>query len=458
MGVVRELAAALRRADTSSLALVNAALRRADETAPLNAFITLDGDGARAAAQVADRELQGGHDRGPLHGIPVAVKDNILTAGLPTTCGSRLLQDFVSPDDATVVRRLREAGAVIIGKTNLDEFAMGSSSENSAFGPVLNPRDPTRVAGGSSGGSAAAVAAGVVPIALGSDTGGSVRQPAAFCGVVGFRPTWGTVSRSGLVAFASSLDQVGPFGADVDSARLAWEAIVGLDEAEATSWDAPTPEGPPDAVRVGVPQELSAVLPVEGRALLDAAVAELGGGVPVSLPSTRFGAPAYYVLSSAEASSNLARFDGIRYGRRGDADDLDQVYRRSRSDGFGAEVQRRILLGTFALAEGYRDAYYEQALNARARVRAEFDAAFEEVDVLLSLTAPETAFPLGAKQDPVAMYRSDVLTIPASLAGVPAISLPWGRTDLPWGVQVMGAPGADALVLAVAARLEAGIR
>ncbi len=455
MGVVRELAAALRRADTTSLALVNDALRRADETADLNAFITLDPSGARAAAQLADSELQEGRDRGPLHGIPVAVKDNILTAGLRTTCGSRLLETFESPDDATVVRHLRAAGAVIIGKTNLDEFAMGSSTENSAYGPVLNPRDPTRVAGGSSGGSAAAVASGVVPIALGSDTGGSVRQPAAFCGVAGFRPTWGTVSRSGLVAFASSLDQVGTFGADVDSARLAWEAIVGLDEAEATSWVAPASEADPDAVRVGVPEELTAVLPPEGRALLESAVAELGGGVPIPLPSTRFGAPAYYVLASAEASSNLARFDGIRYGRRGEADGLEQVYRRSRSEGFGPEVQRRILLGTFALAEGYRDAYYEQALRARARVRAEFDAAFEQVDVLLSLTAPETAFPLGAKQDPVSMYRSDVLTIPAALAGVPAISVPGGTSDLPWGVQVMGAPGADALVLAVAERLEA---
>ncbi len=457
MGLVREMAQALRSGQFTSSELTERALARAEQTADLNAFIRLDGAGARAVAATADRELQAGIDRGPLHGIPVAIKDNILTRALVTTCGSRMLQDFVPPQDATVVRRLRQAGAVVLGKTNLDEFAMGSSTENSAFGPVLNPRDRTRVAGGSSGGSAAVVGAGVVPIALGSDTGGSVRQPAAFCGVVGFRPTWGTVSRSGLVAFASSLDQVGPLAADVDSARLAWEAVVGLDEAEATSW-APPGAAHAAPVRVGVPVELAAVLPDEGRALLDAAVAALGGGVSVSLPSTRFGAAAYYVLSSAEASTNLARFDGIRFGRRAAADSLEAVYRRSRTQGLGPEVQRRILLGTFALSEGYRDAYYDQALRARGRIRAEFDAAFEQVDVLVSLTAPEVAFPLGGKPDPVAMYRSDVLTIPAALAGVPAISVPVPSEGLPWGVQIMGPRGADALVFEVAARLEAALR
>lgn len=458
MGLVSDLGAALRRGEITATELTSRALARAEETSSLNAFIRLDAPGARAAALAADRALRAGSDQGPLHGIPVAVKDNILTAGLATTCGSRMLEGFVPPDDATVVRRLRAAGAVIIGKTNLDEFAMGSSTENSAFGPVLNPRDPACVAGGSSGGSAAVVAAGVVPIALGSDTGGSVRQPAAFCGVVGFRPTWGTVSRSGLVAFCSSFDQVGPLGADVDSVRLAWDAIVGADEADATSGEGPPVAHRPGAPRIGVPEELYEVVPAAGRALLDAAVAALGGGAPISLPSTRFGAPAYYVLSSAEASTNLARFDGIRFGRRAAGDTLEEVYRRSRSEGLGPEVQRRILLGTFALSEGYRDAYYDQALRARARIRAEIVAAFEQVDVLLALTAPETAFRLGAKPDPVAMYRSDVLTIPASLAGAPAISVPGNGQGLPWGVQIIGAPGADRLVLEVAERLEAALR
>lgn len=452
MARVRQLARDLRAGTISAVELLEQSLRTAADHADLNAFITLDPTGARVAAATADAELQAGRDRGLLHGIPIAIKDNLVTAGLRTTCASRMLADFVPPRDATVVARLREAGAVIVGKTNLDEFAMGSSSEHSAFGPVLNPMDTTRVAGGSSGGSAAAVAAGIVPVALGSDTGGSVRQPAAFCGAVGLRPTWGSVSRSGLIAFASSLDQVGPIAADVDSARLVLDAIAGPDPADATATE--TLSSPAGEPRLAVVDELRDVLPQDLRDRLDAVASALGCA-RASLPSAELAAPAYYVLASAEASTNLARFDGVRYGARQPGEDLASMRRVTRSAGFGPEVQRRILLGTFALSEGYRAAYYDRADRARRRLRSEFLAAFEGADVLLSLTAPEVAFPLGSRPDPVTMYRSDVLTIPAALAGVPAVSVPLPGEGLPVGLQIMAAPGADHLALDVAERVEA---
>jgi len=456
VGAVAELAERLRARAVSSRELVDASLRRAEATASLNAFVCLDPDGARAAAAQADDERARGIDRGPLHGVPVAIKDNLHVAGLPTTCASRILAGFVPRTDATAVGRLRAAGAIVMGKTNLDEFAMGSSTEHSAFGPVRNPVDEERVAGGSSGGSAAAVAAGVVPIALGSDTGGSVRQPAAFCGVVGLRPTWGSVSRSGLVAFASSLDQVGPIAADVESAQLVLEVLASPDPADATATRNLGPAAEPG--RIGLITELADAVPPAGRSVLDRAVAALGGAEPVSLPSTRFAAPAYYVLASAEAASNLARFDGVRYGARVHGDSLAAMIRSTRTEGFGREVQRRVLLGNFVLSAGHRDAYYRRGLAARDRLRAEFDALFRRVDLLISLTAPETAFPVGSRPDPVAMYRSDLLTIPAALAGLPAVSVPVPGPGLPWGVQLMGPAGADRTVLAAARRLEAALR
>lgn len=464
---IPQLAASLRAGATTSVALVQDSLQRADERASLNALLTLDADRALAAAGEADRELAAGHDRGPLHGIPVAVKDNICTAGLRTTCASRLLEGFVPAWDATAVARLRQAGAVVIGKTNLDEFGMGSSNENSAYGPVLNPLDPARVAGGSSGGSAAAVAAGIVPLALGTDTGGSVRQPAALCGVVGLKPGWGRVSRFGLVAFGSSLDQVGPIAVDVAGVALALAAMAGLDPADSTSDPAPVPDYAslrpgPDRLRVGVPVEfLQGLEPPAVQALEEALRDPRLERVDLELPHTRFAVAAYYVLASAEASSNLARFDGMRYGRRGgDAGaGLAEAYLASRSEGLGDEVKRRIMLGTFALSAGYADAYYGQALAARRAITQDFRRAFGRVDVIAGLTSPTTAWPLGERlHDPLRMYLSDALTIPASLAGLPAVSIPAGADEvgLPWGLQLIGPRRGEAGLLRAAAMLERG--
>jgi aspartyl-tRNA(Asn)/glutamyl-tRNA(Gln) amidotransferase subunit A len=447
---ISSISLALRDGSTTSEALVEAALHSADEQSHLNAFISMNADEARAAAATADQERAEGTIRGPLHGIPVAIKDNICTRGLRTTCASRFLQGFVPGYDATVVSRLRDGGAIVFGKTNCDEFAMGSSNENSSFGPVLNPRDNARVPGGSSGGSAAVVAAGIVPLSLGSDTGGSVRQPAALCGVVGVKPTYGRVSRNGLVAFGSSLDQVGPFATDVAGAATLLEVIAGADSMDSTCADRPSepwsqhlqPSDRP--TRVGLPREYTTGLSDAARAALMTPLEAMDNVeiVEVSLPHTTYAIATYYVLASAEASANLARYDGIRYGTRVEPPgaDLEEVYVASRSAGFGDEVKRRIMLGTFALSAGYYDSYYGKAQQSRRAIRQDFVQAFEQVDVIASLTAPTTAFELGSKtDDPLSMYLSDIFTVPSSLAGLPAMSLP-GACDeqgLPWGLQVL---------------------
>jgi aspartyl-tRNA(Asn)/glutamyl-tRNA(Gln) amidotransferase subunit A len=433
----------------------------------LHAFNLVLADEARAAADEVDRRVAAGEDPGPLAGVPVALKDNLCTRGIPTTCSSRILDGWRPPYDATVVTRLRHAGAIIVGKTNLDEFAMGSSTENSAFGPTRNPHDPSRVPGGSSGGSAAAVAAGFAALALGSDTGGSIRQPAALCGVVGIKPTYGLVSRYGLVAFASSLDQVGPFGATVADAALALEVIAGHDPADSTS----LPQGPPslvgvldegvDGLRIGVVGELvDGVDPDVGNRVAEAAAALEAAGAKVdaaSVPALALGLSAYYLIATAEASSNLARYDGVRYGLRVDADDVTAMYSATRAAGFGPEVKRRIMLGTYALSAGYYDAYYGQAQRVRSLIIRDFEAAYAAYDLLLAPTTPTTAFELGVKTaDPLTMYLSDVCTIPSNLAGHPAVSVPYGRGDdgLPVGVQLLAPALGEATMLRAAAALE----
>ena len=437
----------------------------------LNAVLWTDADAALEEAARLDAAPGADLPR-PLAGVPVVVKDNIATHRLPTTCGSRMLEGYVSPYEATAVARLRAAGAVLVGKGNMDEFAMGSSTEHSAYGATRNPIDPARVPGGSSGGSAAAVAAGVVPIALGSETGGSVRQPAAFCGVVGIKPTYGRVSRHGLVAYASSLDQIGVLAATVDDAALALEVIAGRDPLDATSADHPVPRLRPvdapdgDAARplaalsVGVPREyFPPSLEPRMRARLDRAVdhlRELGATVrDVSLPHTALAVPTYYVLAPAEASSNLARFDGVRYGRRIAGDGVQATYERTRSQGFGPEVTRRILLGTYVLSAGYHEAYYRKAQEVRALIALDFANVFADVDVLFTPTTPTLAFPLGAVSDPYEMYLSDVFTATANLAGVPAMSVPVGRVDgLPVGGQLIAPYFGEPVMLRVAAALE----
>jgi aspartyl-tRNA(Asn)/glutamyl-tRNA(Gln) amidotransferase subunit A len=442
----------------------------------LNAFTSFAYEAAVAAAADVDARIAALDPRAgpgaslPLAGVPVAVKDNICTADLPTTCGSRMLARYQSPYEATVVRRLRAAGAIIVGKTNLDEFGMGSSTEHSAFGPTHNPHDRTRVAGGSSGGSAAAVAAGMVPVALGSDTGGSVRQPAAFCGVVGIRPTWGRVSRHGLVAHASSLDQVGVLGATVADAARVLQIIAGADPRDMTSARRTVPDlatpAALEGVRIGVPREyLEGDIEPAVRAAVEAAAGvlqSLGATVQaVSLPHTRHALPAYCVIAAAEASSNLARFDGVRFGARVAAATTRGVYEASRGAGLGSEVRRRIVLGTFVLSAGWHDAYYETACRVRTLVARDFGDVFGAgVDLLLTPTAPEPAFRLGERlHDPYAMYRSDAFTVPAALAGLPALSLPVGTAEgLPVGAQLIAPQWAEAPLVMAAARLEAALR
>ncbi|MDA8357925.1 MAG: Asp-tRNA(Asn)/Glu-tRNA(Gln) amidotransferase subunit GatA [Actinomycetota bacterium] len=456
------MAAAVRNGERSATGLVQDALSAISATDPdLHTCVHVMADRARADAAAIDAAVARGEDPGPLAGVPVALKDNICVRGEPTTCSSRILAGWRPPYDATVVERLRAAGAVLVAKTNMDEFAMGSSTETSCTGPTRNPHDRSRVPGGSSGGSAAAVAAGFVPLALGSDTGGSIRQPAALCGVVGMKPTYGTVSRYGLVAFASSLDQIGPLATSVADARLAFDVLSGHDPADSTSIDRPPAHSARRGLRVGVCHQLvDGAAPDVSARVRQAADALAAGGADVeevSIPELAYSLSAYYLIAPAEASSNLARFDGVRYGLRVPADDVVTMNAATRTAGFGDEVKRRIMLGTYALSAGYYDAYYGQAQKVRTLVTNAFSRAYERFDVLIGATSPTTAFAIGEKvDDPMAMYQSDVCTIPSNLAGHPAISVPFGTGDdgLPVGVQVLAPALGEAVLFDVAAALE----
>jgi len=456
---------ALHAGEASAAEMVDAALARAEDDR-WGSFLALAADAARARA----REIDAMPQRPPLGGVPIAIKDALSTRDLVTTAGSRILEGFRPLYTATCVARLEEAGAIVIGKTNMDEFAMGSSTENSAFMPTRNPWGDDRVPGGSSGGSATAVAAFQAPWALGSDTGGSIRQPAALCGIVGIKPTYGAVSRYGLIAFASSLDQVGPLARTVRDAALLLSHIVGRDPLDSTSLEWPAPIEVPQAtdlsgVRVGIVSELMSDGVEPGvRAAVERAmglVEQLGGEVrPVSLPATEHGVATYYLIAPAECSANLARFDGVRYGPRlDDSDDIVEHYERTRGLGFGPEVKRRIMLGTFSLSSGYYDAYYGRAQRVRTLIRRDFERAFEEVDMVASPTSPTVAFRLGERvADPLAMYLSDVCTIPVSLAGIPAISIPCGLSEgLPVGLQLAGPAFSENRLLAAAHALEGAI-
>jgi aspartyl-tRNA(Asn)/glutamyl-tRNA(Gln) amidotransferase subunit A len=463
----RATATAVRNGTMSVSDVVQSSLDRADAVRAgrdgLNLLLWRDDDAVLRSARDATPGVKGG----ALQGVPVVLKDNISTTELPTTCGSKILGRYIAPYDATAVRRLREAGAVIVAKANMDEFAMGSSTENSAYGPAHNPVDTTRVPGGSSGGSAGAVAAGIVPIAFGSETGGSVRQPAAFCGVVGVKPTYGRVSRFGLVAFASSLDQIGVFGATVDDAAVAMRVIAGHDEHDATSSRAEVPDYSAGSsaslhgVVVGLPKEyFPTALDPAVRQFCDRAVDRLRGlGAEirdVSLPHTDLAIPVYYIIAPAEASSNLARFDGVRYGKRVDGDGLRGMYEATRSLGFGAEVTRRIILGTYVLSAGYYDAYYKKAQQVRGLITKDFADVFARgVHLLFTPTTPTPAFKLGAISDPYEMYMSDIFTATANLAGVPAMSIPIGRTGgLPVGGQLIAPHFGERHMFAAAYALE----
>jgi aspartyl-tRNA(Asn)/glutamyl-tRNA(Gln) amidotransferase subunit A len=451
---IHELTDAYRRGDLTPTAVAEAYLARIDALdGRLGAYLTVVRDQALAAARESELRWRAGAPLGPLDGAPVALKDVLCTRGVRTTCGSKMLEGFVPPYDATVVERLRAAGAVILGKTNMDEFAMGSSTEHSAFHPTRNPWDLARVPGGSSGGSAAAVAGGLAAGGFGSDTGGSIRQPAAFCGVVGMKPTYGRVSRYGLIALASSLDQVGPFARDVRDAALLLGAVAGHDRRDATSIQAPVPDYVADlskgvaGLTLGLPDEyfIDGMDPDVERAVRAAieVLKELGARLErVSLPTTKHSLAAYYLILPAEASSNLARYDGVKFGLRVPGRDLVEMESRTRAAGFGAEVKRRIMLGTYALSAGYYDAYYGKAQSVRTLVRREFAAAFARVDLIVAPTTPNVAFKHGEKEDPLSMYLNDVFTIPGNLAGIPGISVPCGFsvTGLPIGLQVLGRP------------------
>ncbi len=464
----------LASGDCSAVELVESCLAAQEAAAGLNAVVTATPDRARAAARSSDRRRRRGEAR-PLDGIPVAVKDIFCTRGVATTACSDMLDGFVPDYESTVGTRLWEAGAVLTGKTNMDEFAMGSSNETSRRGPVRNPwsppHGPSLVPGGSSGGSAALVAAGGVPAALGTDTGGSIRQPASFCGVVGLKPTYGRCSRWGIIAFASSLDQAGPITRSVADAALILQQMAGFDPKDSTSADTAVPDFPAalrdgaEGLRVGVPEEyrldtLPAVIGdlwEEGVGWFRAAGAELRA---VSLPHTRYALPAYYIVAPAEASANLARYDGVRFGRRAHGSTPDELFTRSRREGFGEEVRRRILMGGYVLSEGYYDAYYLRAQQVRTRIAEDFRAVFRDVDVLLTPATPSAAFPQGARaRDPLAMYANDVFTVPASLAGLPAISVPAGLDGdrLPLGLQLIGRAFDEATLLRAAAVLEAAV-
>jgi aspartyl-tRNA(Asn)/glutamyl-tRNA(Gln) amidotransferase subunit A len=460
----------LRAKTFTARELTQAHIQGMEQLAALNAFITPTPDAALAAADAADAALARG-EACPLTGIPLGIKDLFCTVGVRTTAGSRILEPFVPPYESTVTANLLRDGAVFLGKTNLDEFAMGSSNETSAFGPVTNPWSPegtTLVPGGSSGGSAAAVSAGMAMGATGTDTGGSIRQPASLCGIVGMKPTYGRCSRWGVVAFASSLDHPGPFARSVADAATLLRSMAGFDPKDSTSADRPVPDFAAacargvKGLRIGVPREYRQDgLSPEIAALWDQGLAWLRGAgaqtVDVSLPHTKYGLAAYYIIAPAEASSNLARYDGVRFGRRAVGDDLTELYERTRAEGFGEEVRRRILIGTYVLSAGYYDAYYTRAQKIRALILRDFHEAYRQVDAVLTPTTPNAAFPQGDKTaDPVTMYLNDVFTVPADLAGIPAMSVPAGldSVGLPLGLQVMGKPFDEETVFAVGAAIE----
>ena len=455
--------------DLSAVEVARAYLGRAEELNPrLSCFLTIDHEGALAAAAQVDRARNAGEALGPLAGVPIAVKDNLCTRGVPTTCASKILDGYIPPYDAHVVEALRASGAVILGKTNLDEFAMGSSNENSAFGNVHNPWALDRAPGGSSGGSASATAAGLAPLALGSDTGGSVRQPAAFCGITAIKPTYGRVSRYGLVAFASSLDQVGPMARSVTEAAQLLEVVAGHDRRDATSAERETGQylaacsRGVRGLRVGVVRDLIDGLQdtdvrTQTEAALSALEKEGATLVDVSLPHAKHAVSVYYLIATAEASSNLARFDGVRYGLRVPGADLTETYTRTRAEGFGPEVRRRIMLGTYALSAGYYDAFYLKAQRVRTLIRRDYDTAFERCDVVCTPTTPTPAFALGEKtSDPLQMYLADIFTLPPSLAGLPAVSTPCGLSaaGLPVGLQLVAPPFEEEVLCSVAQAVE----
>ena len=466
---IRQLQQALRDGKISSVELTRACLARIAATdGRVNAFVTVCEETALAAAAEADRKIAAG-EAGPLTGIPIAVKDIFNTAGVRTSCGSRILENYIAPYDATAFAKLQEQGAILLGKLNMDEFAMGSSNENSANGPVANPWDLERVPGGSSGGSAAALAAGQAIATLGTDTGGSIRQPASFCGVVGVKPTYGRVSRYGVIAYASSLDQVGPLAQSVEDAALLLGTIAGYDPLDSTSVDCPVPDylagidGGVKGMKIGLPREyfIAGLDPAIKQAVEAAIEVYRGLGaeiVEVSLPHTDYAVACYYLIATAEASSNLARYDGVRYGVRQQGEGgLSGLYEKTRAAGFGAEVKRRIMLGTYALSSGYYDAYYLKAQKVRTLIREDFLRAFEQVDLLLTPVAPTAAFKLGEKtDDPLQMYLSDIFTIPVNLAGTCALSLPCGMDgQLPIGLQLIGQPFDEARILQAAKAYEA---
>ena len=457
---------AVQERKTSAVALAESFYAKIESDDPkIGAFLTLSRDRAMAKAAEMDGLAAKGEKLPPLGGVPVGIKDVMVTKGVRTTAGSKILGNYVPPYDCTAVARLEAAGAVVLGKLNCDEFAMGSSNENSAWKPVHNPRDLTRVPGGSSGGSAAAVAADMAVAALGSDTGGSIRQPASFCGVVGMVPTYGRVSRYGLIAFASSLDHIGPLTKTVKDTAIVLRTIAGRDPMDSTSAEVPVPdyvaelEKPVRGLKIGVAKEyLGEGLDREVRAAIEAAIQKLAKQgceiVEISLPHTRYAIPAYYIVATAEASSNLARFDGVRYGYRAkDARNLSEMYRRSRDQGFGAEVKRRIMLGTYALSAGYYDAYYLKAQKVRTLLTQDFEEAFMKVDAIVGPVCPTAAFKLGEKvDDPLAMYLADIYTVTADLAGIPGISVPCGKTreKLPIGLQILGRHFDESTILRVA--------
>jgi aspartyl-tRNA(Asn)/glutamyl-tRNA(Gln) amidotransferase subunit A len=465
---VVDIARDIASGTTTAVEVLDQHLARINEREhDIHAFNLVTTEQARATAQQVDADIKAGKKLGPLAGVPIALKDNMCTRGIETTCSSKILEGWKPPYDATVVTRLQQAGAVMVGKTNLDEFAMGSSTENSAFGPTKNPLDTSRVPGGSSGGSAAAVAAGFAAASLGSDTGGSIRQPASLCGLVGVKPTYGLVSRQGIVAFASSLDQVGPFTHTVADAALMMEVIGGHDPLDSTSLPQPMPsltsvlgQGV-TGLRIGRLADMPDGCEPEVLARMDAAYAALQAAgatiVDISLPSLSYCLTAYYLVAPAEASSNLARYDGVRYGMRVETADLHSMYGATRAAGFGAEVKRRIMLGTYALSAGYFDAYYGKALKVRRLIANDFTAAYEKCDVILTPTSPTVAFPLGDKtSDPLTMYLCDIFTIPTNLAGHAAMSVPFGTGahNMPVGVQVLAPALGEPTMFRVAAELE----